>query len=965
MGCCRRWVVGLIVACIVFAAVVPVRAADPTLGQDLKDLPKYKFGQSREHLTRIANAVRDAKGAARTRLCTQLAAVLGSNATPDAKRFVCRQLSIVGTAKEVPALTALLLDKELSDIARYALERIPDEAALKAMRDALPKAQPHEKIGIINSLGMRQDKAVLPAILPLLKGKDVPIAIAAAGALGKIGGPEAVKALAEVRGRADDKLKPVVSDAYLLCADRLLARKNNTQAAAIYQEMFKPTEPKHVQMAALRGIVAAGGEKTLPLLTEILTGNDAGMQAAALRFVREVSGPETTKALTGLLPKLPPASQAMLLDDLATRGDASALPTVLAAAKSNDEAVKKAAVKAIGKLGDASTLPMLTALASGGGPLADQARAGLDALPGANVNAAMIGLAEQGNTNVRKEVIRSLGARGVAKAVPVLLKAAGDADSGIRSESMKALEGLADEKSAPAVVNLVVKAKDDADLAAAEKTLGTLAGRAENKDAVVTPILSAVGGAPTKAKCALIRSLGRAGGAKALGAVARAVGDSDEGVQDAAIRSLADWADAGAAPNLLNIAKTSQKTTHQVLALRGYIRIAGLDEVAAANKLNMYTAAMAAAKRPDEKKQVLGGLGNVKSVEALRLVVPALADKALQREAAAAAVKIAKNLGAHGKDVIRAAMQKVLEVSKDKRLRKDADDLLKKAGGAKKSAAEPVRVRVYAARGPAKKVPDAAAEKLGWRLGMQAYSFNRFTFFEAIDKTASLGLKYIEIYPGQRLSKEEPKVKTSHNMTDAQIAEMVGKAKAAGIKIVNYGVVGLSKDEAASRKVFDFAKKVGIETIVSEPAEDAFDTVEKLCEEYKINVAIHNHPKPSRYWNPDKVLEVTEGRSKRIGACADTGHWMRSGLNPLESLKKLQGRIVSFHFKDLNQVGGGAHDVPWGTGAGNARAMLAEIKRQGVRAVFSIEYEHNWMNSVPEIAKCVEFFHKTAAELAG
>jgi len=684
MGCCRRLIAACVAACIVSVVALPAAAADPSLGQDLKELPKYTFGQSREHLTRIADAVRDAKGAERARLRTQLAAVLGSNATPDAKRFVCRQLSIVGTAQEVPALAALLLDKELSDIARYALERTPDEAALKAMRDALPKAEPGVKIGIINSLGIREDKAVVGALIPLLKGSDVPIAIAAAGALGKIGGAEAVKALADARGSADDKLKSVAADAYLLCADRLLAEKKTAEAASIYQDMFKPTEAKHVQMAALRGIVASGGEKTLPLLTELLTGNDTEMQAAALRFVREVSGPETTKALTGLLPKLPAATQAMLLDDLATRGDASALPAVMTAAKSNDEAVKEAAVKAMGKVGDASTLPLLTSLASGGGPLADQARASLDILPGANVNDAMIGLAEQGNTDVRKEVIRSLGVRRVGKAVPVLLKTAGDADSGIRVESVKALEIVADEKCAPAMVSLVVKAKDDGDLAAAEKALGTLAGRAENKDAVVTPILSAVGGAPTKAKCALIRALGRAGGSKALGAVSNAVRDADESVQDAAVRSLADWADAGAAAQLLTIAKTSQKTTHQVLALRGYIRIAGLDGVSAADKLKMYAQAMAAAKRPDEKKQVLGGLGNVKAVEALKMVIPALDDKALEREAAVAAVNIAKNLGARGKDDIRTAMQKVLEITKDKRLRKDADDLLKKAGGPKK-----------------------------------------------------------------------------------------------------------------------------------------------------------------------------------------------------------------------------------------------------------------------------------------
>ena len=105
---------------------------------------------------------------------------------------------------------------------------------------------------------------------------------------------------------------------------------------------------------------------------------------------------------------------------------------------------------------------------------------------------------------------------------------------------------------------------------------------------------------------------------------------------------------------------------------------------------------------------------------------------------------------------------------------------------------------------------------------------------------------------------------------------------------------------------------MGIKTLVSEPAEDAFDTLDKLCEEYGINVAIHNHPKPSIYWDPDTVLKVCKGRSKRIGACADTGHWARSGFDPIECIKKLEGRIISFHLKDLNKKAADAHDVPWG-----------------------------------------------------
>ena len=257
------------------------------------------------------------------------------------------------------------------------------------------------------------------------------------------------------------------------------------------------------------------------------------------------------------------------------------------------------------------------------------------------------------------------------------------------------------------------------------------------------------------------------------------------------------------------------------------------------------------------------------------------------------------------------------------------------------------------------------AEKLGWRLGCQAYSFNHFSFYEAVDKNASLGLKWIEAYPGQTISAEKPSVKLNDATPPEARKELKKKLADCGVTLVNYGVCGLSNNDKACRNVFDFAKDMGIETIVSEPAPDAFDLLDKLCEEYKINVAIHNHPSPSRYWNPNTVLTACEGHSKRIGACADTGHWMRSGINPLDAVKKLKGRIISFHFKDLNKFGRkDAHDVPWGTGAGDVKAILEEVHRQGVKAVFSIEYEHNWLDSVPEIAQCVAYFDKVAAELA-
>lgn len=246
-----------------------------------------------------------------------------------------------------------------------------------------------------------------------------------------------------------------------------------------------------------------------------------------------------------------------------------------------------------------------------------------------------------------------------------------------------------------------------------------------------------------------------------------------------------------------------------------------------------------------------------------------------------------------------------------------------------------------------------------WRLGVQSYTFRKFTFFEAVDRTVAMGLRWIEAYPGQLLSKDSG-AKMHFKMSDRTRQKVQEKLKTAGVKLICYGVVSCG-NEADWRKLFEFAKAMGIETITSEPEPSHLDMVEELCEEFHINLAIHNHPEPSLYWNPDRVLEVVKGRSKRIGACADTGHWQRSGINPVEALKKLQGHIISLHLKDIDTDKG--HDVVWGTGKGNVKAILSELDRQNFKGLFSIEYEHSWSKSMPQIRKCIRYFDRVSAEL--
>ncbi len=257
-----------------------------------------------------------------------------------------------------------------------------------------------------------------------------------------------------------------------------------------------------------------------------------------------------------------------------------------------------------------------------------------------------------------------------------------------------------------------------------------------------------------------------------------------------------------------------------------------------------------------------------------------------------------------------------------------------------------------------------AGDALGWRVGPAAWSFNRFTFFEAVDKTAALGLRHIEAFEGQRLNSESD-LALNAAMSAEAVEQMRRKLASAHVTLTSVYIHALPGSEPECRQVFEWCRKLGIETILSEPAPEHLNVIEKLCDEYGINVAIHNHPKgSSRYWHPQEVLKVCEGRSPRLGAGADFGHWQRSGIKPVDAVRLLGSRLLSVHCKDLNELSADGHDVPWGTGQGDLAAVLEEIRRLRLKpTLFAIEYEYNWDNNSPDIARCAEFFTRTLADL--
>lgn len=256
-------------------------------------------------------------------------------------------------------------------------------------------------------------------------------------------------------------------------------------------------------------------------------------------------------------------------------------------------------------------------------------------------------------------------------------------------------------------------------------------------------------------------------------------------------------------------------------------------------------------------------------------------------------------------------------------------------------------------------------QKQDWKLSMQSYTFHLFPLTEALDKTQELGIKYIEVYPGHKLGGKWGDKVFDFNLDTQTQKEIKDLAASKGIKIIGCGVY-VAEKSSDWEKMFRFAKSMNMEFITCEPALEDWDLVEKLAEEYKIKVSVHNHPQPSAYWKPENLLKAIHGRSQLLGSCSDVGHWRREGLNQIDCLKQLKGRVISLHFKDIADKVPGVkeqHDVIWGTGILDVKGMLQELKEQNFKGVFSIEYEYNWDNSVPDIKKCVAYFNEVTNEI--
>ncbi len=244
----------------------------------------------------------------------------------------------------------------------------------------------------------------------------------------------------------------------------------------------------------------------------------------------------------------------------------------------------------------------------------------------------------------------------------------------------------------------------------------------------------------------------------------------------------------------------------------------------------------------------------------------------------------------------------------------------------------------------------------GWFIGAQAYTFKKFSAFEAIAKTKEAGGNVIEFYPGQIL-KPGSTVKVGHGMPEDAVAELKAECARLGVHPVSYGVVG-AKDAGEVNAIMSFAKKMGLYSVATESTEQVA-AWEAAAKEFDIRVAFHQHggsmSKPDyKVWHPLYILGVVESRDHRLGACADLGHWRTSHLDSVECLRILKGRVISVHLKD-KATDGNAPVVPAGKGVVDVAACLEELKKQKFDGNMSVEHENDWKDNVAQVRESIDF----------
>ncbi len=576
---------------------------------------------------------------------TQLIAILSNADAPRAdKAMACKRLTVYGSPAAIPELAKLLSDPELASWTRIALEAIPGEAADAALREACPNLSGLLLIGTINSIGVRRDQQAVAALAEHLAHDDQEVAIAAAFALGKIGGAEATETLVNSLASTPERVRSAVAAGCVVCAEQLLASGDIAAAKQSYDTVRSAQVPTQRIVEATRGAIKSGGDEAIGLLIETLGNPEKKLFHVALQTAREIPSPELASAMLGAVKTASSERAPLIVQALADMPGTVDSQTIVELAQTGSKEVRLAAIEALGRTGDASCVAPLIKLATEAEDLVAPVKAALVNIADEGVNQEVIARLPEAAGDVDAQLlIEVVGLRRI-EATDALLKALDSSRPAVRHAALESLGRTVAPERLKILIDAVIDPKFAEDQDAAVTALKTAAVRMPDREACATELAAAIPLAPLAAKVSILEILGKMGGAKALETLATYAAGSEMQLKDTTSRLMGEWMTADAAPVLLKLATTGPADKFQVRAMSGYIRIARQFVLPEPERVAMCVQAMKAAKRDNERKLVLDVLERYPSRGTLALAIQATQSGNLKSEATAVAKAIGEKL---------------------------------------------------------------------------------------------------------------------------------------------------------------------------------------------------------------------------------------------------------------------------------------------------------------------------------
>ena len=652
-------------------------SAGPDIKVLLEAVSDYEYGQSRQGLTDIEKVIKDSLNSPERLLEIEIAMAtfIGTGTTSDSKQFVCRQLGLIGTTASAEILGQMLVKNETSDMARYALERIPSSTIDDVLLDGLGKTTGKARIGIINSIGARRTNSAVGALSKLASDSDKDTVIAAINSLGNIASADAAAVLGGIIGKVDDDFRGLAENSYLKCADQLVADGKEIDASEIYNRVSGHSSDASVKRAAFRGLVEVSDDPS-NLLILTIDSRDPVLQGQAISMSNMIEGTANIKKAAGKIKKLPAGKQVQLLLALADSGDGVILPAVLESIKSSELEVRIAAIQALRSVGNPSVVGILASIAANtGGEEQAQARRSLYVLGGKGVDEAILTLLVNADSKIAAELVLAVGQRRTAGAVDILVDMTSSEDATLARASYRVMGKIGQAKDVDKAIGLLVALKNEAMRGDAETLVVVLCGRTGMSEGVRKVIAALKLSGDAKTTLSLYIVLGRTGSANALRVLQVALKNPDDQVKTAAIRALTLWPEGSAAPDLLAVVKTSDNQIHKVLALRGFIKLVPIGNQKNSEKVEMLKEAMELSSNVNEKWMVLSSLSSVPSVESMQLCGVYLDDVSVQEEAALA-TKIAEAVYGDHPEQSKAVLGNIIRVSKNSKVCERAQEIM-------------------------------------------------------------------------------------------------------------------------------------------------------------------------------------------------------------------------------------------------------------------------------------------------